>query len=311
MKKLLLFLAFLSVTTTSNAQWTKTNGPEGGIVMALIVDGTNLFAGTFGGGAFLSTDGGNSWAEMNNGLTNKYINSFAVSGTNLFAGTNGGVFLSNDNGSSWTEVNNGLTNTNINSFAVSGTNLFAGTEWGGVFLSTNNGSSWTTVNSVLNGTWVVSFAVSGTNLFAGTNWGVYLSTNNGNSWTAVNNGLTHTDVLSLAAIGTNLYAGTVGGGVFINTAILTGINEETNDNFQVNVYPNPISKGGNVFTITSDELLKNTHVEVYDILGKIIYSDYVVNTTSKEIYVKNISSGIYFVKLSTGEKLYTQKLIVQ
>jgi len=228
---LVMFSLFTNINS-SFAQWVQTNGPGGGNVLSLAVNGTNLFAGTYGGGVFLSTNNGTSWTTVNTGLTNTIVRSLAVNGTNLFAGTNGGVFLSTNNGTSWTEVNTGLpTNTTVRSLAVNGTNLFAGTN-GGVFLSTNNGTSWTAVNTGLpTNTTVRSLAVNGTNLFAGTyGGGVFLSTNNGTSWTTVNTGLTNTDVYSLAVNGTNLFAGTYGGGVFLSTnngtswtAVTTGL----------------------------------------------------------------------------------------
>ena len=216
----MVFLAPLVMSIPLSAQWVQTNGPYSGSVYSLLsfaVSGTNLFAGTDGGGGvFLSTNNGTSWTTVNTGLTNTAVQSLAVSGTNLFAGTyGGGVFLSTNNGTTWTAVNIGLTNTLVLSLAVSGTNLFAGTN-GGVFLSTNNGISWT-ANGLTN-TSVRSLAVSGANLFAGT-WGggVFLSTNNGTTWTAVNSGLTYTDVPSLVVSGTNLFAGPNGGGVFLST----------------------------------------------------------------------------------------------
>jgi hypothetical protein len=59
-------------------------------VYSLAVNGSNLFAGTFGGGVFLSTNNGTSWTAVNTGLTaNITVSSFAVSGSNLFAGTSG------------------------------------------------------------------------------------------------------------------------------------------------------------------------------------------------------------------------------
>ena len=139
-------------------------------VNAIAVSGSNLFAGTYAGGVFLSTDNGTSWTAINSGLTNTNVRAFAVSGLNLFAGTSGGVFLSTNNGTSWTEVNSGLTDTYVFELAVSGLNLFTGTS-GGVFLSTNNGTSWTVVNSGLTNTAVLALAVSGSNLFAGTRGG--------------------------------------------------------------------------------------------------------------------------------------------
>ena len=38
-------------------------------ITALTVNGTNLFAGTNLGGAFLSTDNGANWTPINTGLT--------------------------------------------------------------------------------------------------------------------------------------------------------------------------------------------------------------------------------------------------
>jgi photosystem II stability/assembly factor-like uncharacterized protein len=211
--------AFLSRQIPSQAQWIQTNGPYSGSINCFAVSDTNLFAGTYGGGVFLSTDNGTSWTEVNTGLTNPCILSFCMNGSNLFAGTDGGgVFLSTNNGTSWTEVGTGLTNISVYALASSGTNLFAGTLGGGVFHSTNSGANWTEVNTGLTNTEVRALAVSGTNLFAGTSGGgVFLSTNNGTSWTEVNTGLTNTDVRALAVCDTNLFAGTDGGGVFLST----------------------------------------------------------------------------------------------
>jgi len=160
---LVLFLLSLMHAGVAHAQWVQTNGPYGGQILSLAVSGSNLFAGTVGGGVFLSTNNGASWTAT--GLTNTDVSALAMSGTNLFAGTEGGVLLSTNNGTNWTEVNNGLTNTNVSALAVSGTNLFAGTR-DGVFLSTDNGTSWTATG--LTRAWVSDLAVSGTNLFAGT-----------------------------------------------------------------------------------------------------------------------------------------------
>jgi hypothetical protein len=95
---------------------------------------TNLFAGTFGGGAFLSTNNGTSWTAVNTGLTSNVVKSLAVSDTNLFAGTlGGGVFLSTNKGTTWAAVNAGMTYTDINSVAVLNTNVYAGTLARGVW----------------------------------------------------------------------------------------------------------------------------------------------------------------------------------
>ncbi len=81
------------LSTNNGASWTEVNnGLTNTNVFAFAVSGTNLFAGTLGGGVFLSTNNGTSWTAVNTGLTNTYVRAFAVSGTNLFAGTGGGVW---------------------------------------------------------------------------------------------------------------------------------------------------------------------------------------------------------------------------
>src|SRR5947208_3368637 len=108
--KLFLFAVVLFLNSSVTAQWVQTNGPYGGQVNCFAVSGTNLFAGTTGGGVFLSTDNGTSWTSANNNLPTSglYVNAFAVSGTNLFAGTLlGDVFRSTDNGTSWMAASTG------------------------------------------------------------------------------------------------------------------------------------------------------------------------------------------------------------
>ena len=86
------------------------------------------------GGVFRSTDNGDSWTPVNNGLDCGNIWSLAINpvGT-IFAGTAGcgtGVYRSTDNGDSWTLANIGLTSTDVAAPAVNGSNyhVFAGTH---------------------------------------------------------------------------------------------------------------------------------------------------------------------------------------
>ena len=49
--------------------------------------GTNLFAGTYGSGVFLSNDSGTSWTPINSGLTGLRVPALAITETKLLAGT--------------------------------------------------------------------------------------------------------------------------------------------------------------------------------------------------------------------------------
>jgi hypothetical protein len=213
----MLFLFFL-LSQICFAQWVQVLPSQDGSFFALKLKGTlNFFAGSDKSGIYRTNNNGTDWTQVDSGLTDLRVHSFAVIGTYLFAGTNGGVFLSTNNGTSWTPVNTGLTNLNIYPLDVSGPNLFAGTSVSGVFLSTDNGTSWTPVNEGMTNLEINALAVSGPNIFAGTNGGVFLSTNNGTSWTPVNEGLTNNLANCFTVNGTNLFVGTYGGGVFLST----------------------------------------------------------------------------------------------
>ena len=196
-----------------HAQWIPTNGPYGGDITCFAVDSTTIFAGTYSGGVYLSTNNGQSWTAAKAGLINTNTLALATDGTNLYAGEGGyggGVFVSTNNGTSWSA--SGLAPVGVSVFAISGTNLFAGSN--GLFLSTDNGGSWSTVLPSAN---ITALAVDSANLFVGVGYsGVYRSTDNGTSWTSVDSGLTVNIVTALAlspasggAGSTNLFAGAV------------------------------------------------------------------------------------------------------
>jgi ligand-binding sensor domain-containing protein len=207
------------VSSDNGASWVEFNsGLPQTINYCFAVSGSNIFAGTEGGGVFLSNIYSTTWTAVNNYLASPNVYSLFISGTNLFAGTDKGIFLSSNNGTNWNEVNSGLISTDVYTIAVSGSNLFAGTWRNGVYLSSDNGTLWNAVNNGLTNTNIRSLALSGVNLFVGTDGaGVFLSTNNGANWNEVNSGLMHTYVLSLATSGTNIFAGTWRGGVFLST----------------------------------------------------------------------------------------------
>ena len=113
---------------SANAQWVQVDSglPANTSAMCLAVSGSNIFAGTWAAGVFLSTNNGTSWTAVNSGLTNTNVNVLAVGGSNIFAGTDGGgIFLSTNSGTSWTAVDSNLTYNPVCALALSGSNIFA------------------------------------------------------------------------------------------------------------------------------------------------------------------------------------------
>jgi photosystem II stability/assembly factor-like uncharacterized protein len=204
--------------------------PEGGTIYTLALHPTSpntLYAGTWSGSVFKSTDGGASWSAVNSPSAHPVL-ALALHPTTpstLYAGTEGGgVFKSTDGGASWTAMNTGLTNTNVRTLALHPTTLtlYAGIDDGGVFKSTDGGASWSAANAGLTRPYVYAFALHPTSpniLYVGTDDGrVFSSTDGGASWSAVNSPSAH-PVLALALHPTSpsiIYAGTYGG-VFKST----------------------------------------------------------------------------------------------
>ncbi len=184
--------------------WAHTNGPQGGDGIALATNPSgDVFVGTQGDGVFRSTDNGETWTGVNNGLTATNVRALAInSASHIFAGTFGGAFRSTDNGDSWTAVNNGLEFPFVISLAINSSgDIFAGTfEGGGVYRSTDNGDNWTLVDNGLTNTYVTSLAINASgHVFAATfGGGAFRSTDNGDGWTGLNTGVPNATFLSLA-----------------------------------------------------------------------------------------------------------------
>jgi photosystem II stability/assembly factor-like uncharacterized protein len=133
-----------------------------------------LYAGTYGGGVFKSTDGGANWSLANSGLTNFYVNALAIdpnTPTTLYAGTNGGVFKSADGGANWSAPG---SRPDLRLRPGNGSDELQHTlrrDNGGVFKSTNGGANWSAVNTGLTNLNVYALAINPTMLYAGTWYG--------------------------------------------------------------------------------------------------------------------------------------------
>ena len=223
--------------------WTR-GGPEGGAVDALAISPNfavdqTLFAGTNGGGVFKTTDGGATWVEARNGLTNLTVYALGISPAFasdglILAGTNySGLFRSTDGGGSWAQLPSPLNSGEIRAiafspaFATDRTLYVSRGSTDALFRSTDGGATWTdiraNIGSVSVGAVALSPAFASDNtLIAATSAGIYKSTNRGNSWAAINSGLTTTDIRSLAfspayATDQTMFAGTGSSGIFRST----------------------------------------------------------------------------------------------
>ncbi len=76
----------------------------------------------------------------------------------------------------------------------------------------------------------------------------------------------------------------------------------------VNIYPNPMQ---NEFTVNMKDLVSNFNYQIIDISGQILITKSVTHNTDFNVDVRQLSSGVYFIKLQANGKKFTAKFIVE
>jgi len=192
-------LGALAAPALAATPWTPV-GPPGGAAYGLAVDPKDarvLYAGTFAGGVWKSTDGGASWDRLSGLPAQETVNAVAVSpaasGTVLAAG-HSALWRSTDAGATWKKVlDQGISQPATTGFAfdpAAPATVYASADNDGfptgIFKSTDSGATWKPANQGINpNSRVRGVAVSrdGKAVFAASEDGVYLSTDGGASWT--------------------------------------------------------------------------------------------------------------------------------
>jgi photosystem II stability/assembly factor-like uncharacterized protein len=216
MKKGILFIILiLSVVVYADDFWQSADGPTGGRIDAIAVHAGKLFA-IRSTHIFLSTDGGDSWSDIN-GPSN--INCLAVSPSgNPYLGVSyRGVWWTLNNGATWSY--NQITHDPHSGLGAS---IFAigvdsqGHIYTPSFRSFDGGNSWQEIDPPSIAT---AFAFGAQNkIFVGTYEGVYLSTDDGTSWTARNTGIENIHITTLIVDSNGeLYAGSLEDGIFYSS----------------------------------------------------------------------------------------------
>ncbi|MBL0012645.1 MAG: T9SS type A sorting domain-containing protein [Flavobacterium sp.] len=89
--------------------------------------------------------------------------------------------------------------------------------------------------------------------------------------------------------------------------ILGILANETFDVVESAIFPNPTN--GN-FSIQLDQS-KDITVEVFDVLGKKVFSTAYQNQLVCDVNLDHASKGLYFVKINDGRKIESQKIFIQ
>jgi hypothetical protein len=307
----------LFLSNATDTSWT-FSGVDLSSIDDIMIDGDNIYAGSYGEGISLSTDGGKNWNKIVTGLSEHYVHAIVKSKTNIIAGTSSGIFSSSNFGQNWTSIDSGITNsTDIRGMIAKDTIVFAGTSGLGIYRSEDSGVSWDSISTGPSYSEVWCFAISGTNIFAGTyGGGVFLSTDNGFHWSEINEGFPNDDyVLSVMSICISegyLYAGTKTGGVWKRSiSEILGVKELTINNGQMTIYPNPVNSS--LFVSFSLLAKSPVNISIYDMIGRKVSTlvDEVKDKGEHSIKynAEELRSGIYFVRLSSNNDSEVVKFV--
>jgi hypothetical protein len=250
MKSKITFLVVLLFPVLfSYGQWQPTNGPYGGTIRDIAIDGNSILAAAYSSGIYISNDNGATWNLSNNGLGNKFVSTLAVNGNTIYAGTDLGIYTSTDHGSTWNLDSAGIGQATVITIDIHGADVFAGT-YDGIYHADTGGTGWQFKG--LLSTSIFCFEFNGSNIFAGTNFGVFLSTDTGNTWNAVvANGLNNFFVFSMGIRNDSLLVGTAGDGIYVSSDTGNNFVPDTSGFIDLNVFTMLVI-GNTVYAGTAD-----------------------------------------------------------
>jgi len=212
--------------------WTTLNSFNGGSNLNICSNETNIFVGTESLGVYMSSDNGDTWSAVNNGIVDKkncvvfsfngnvYVSTTVIQSPNLPSVVK--YYKSSNNGQNWTPIWSSLQNLGhgcpsiIHSFGSTLIGTAGSSQY--CYKSIDNGSNWIEIQlSTQQSIFPTDFAYDGTNIYALSMSGLYKSTSNSAfNPISISNSVGQDEI---AALGSKIYlAGYASGlGVFMSS----------------------------------------------------------------------------------------------
>lgn len=185
---ILLVLLFIQQTNTTFSKWDPIDTPFGGTINNLVRNNNKIYASTLLGGAYISTNDGNSWVKITTGYSDlrQCTEVDAVNDVILLKTRYGGVYRSTNEGVSWDSVHSGVIDGNtpdvsVNRITHIGSDFYicATTE---LLKTTDNGINWIPRLSGVKKQGIYDIIEKDGIYFLATESGVFSSNNSGNNW---------------------------------------------------------------------------------------------------------------------------------
>ncbi|VAW27188.1 hypothetical protein MNBD_BACTEROID06-1105, partial [hydrothermal vent metagenome] len=91
--------------------------------------------------------------------------------------------------------------------------------------------------------------------------------------------------------------------IVVESEVILGFDDTTNENSKISVYPNPVSRQLHILNPSKEKI---NLVSVYDVNGKIVYSK--EKDISLKINMSNMKKGIYIINIATDNKTITYRV---
>jgi photosystem II stability/assembly factor-like uncharacterized protein len=334
-----LYTNELFMSTDRGDNWAKILDNTTEIHNILITPSGDIYIGTRNN-LYYSNDNGDTWIVKNNelpdGMPPVYSLALEKDGT-LYAGTANMVYRSIDGGDTWlpsSNYTNIYPNVNVVGLAISDDgSIFATTDcFGiehavGILKSTDKGVVWFQVNNgraVKNARKIIYNPIT-RDIFIGDaeySSGVYRSTNLGASWELINTGIsdrTYTHEFAFNPNTGQMYVVT-GDGIYRSknqTILVEEPIDVTSDGSTTLLFqssPNPVRSGYDAFIRYRINTAGQTSLILYDILGrevaKLVNEYKSAGVYSVNFNTRNLSSGVYFYKLTAAGYEGTKKMLI-
>ncbi len=298
--------------------WTKVNkGITDTSISSLILDNGNLYAGTYRGKIFFSSNDGEKWEDIT--VLNSYFPtnvqqvSVTVKDSVIYAGTSWGVFKSTNNGDYWRQITYEMSNTAVYCLTFVGDNLYLGTKTGVIYTS-DYGATWVALNKGMENIEVNCLKIYDSYIFAGTSKnGVYLSIDKGENWVEINSGLYCFEIRGLEILDSVLYAGTYGAGTYsakISDIIISDVQEQTVQTYEISIFPNPAT---NEITLSFPNEQNINSISIFNTLGieiKRIEQSEIIGNKKISISTADLPVGLYHCSFVNQVGSVTKSFVV-
>jgi photosystem II stability/assembly factor-like uncharacterized protein len=285
------------------------------VVLTFAVRGDRLFAGTAGGGVYMyELDGSKPWIPFNANLPWNLawnINTLFADGKQLYAGAglNSVLYINSPETNTWRDVQFGdmiSTGLGMVGFARRGNVLLGGAS-NGLYRSTDDGETWSYFDAGLINVDRVRFTEHNGILYAGlmktSGMRLFSSIDTGATWQLVGHYLnimpTH-----IEAVGDRLYIPTIYGLYYLPLGTSDVDEPAVPTTLRVHLFPNPVFNQATL----EYSLEASTHVElnIYDLahrhVATVVDEQQSEGTHRVKMDVTDLSSGVYFLHLATGDR---------